>query len=59
MYDVLNSSTYFMQVREHLELFAILKGVEEDSLEGVVTSMADEVSLVILTAYFSLQTWYG
>ncbi|CAL0326631.1 unnamed protein product [Lupinus luteus] len=34
-----------LTVREHLELFAILKGVEEDSLEGVVTSMADEVGL--------------
>lgn len=34
-----------LTVREHLELFAILKGVEEDTLEGVVAKMADEVGL--------------
>ncbi|MED6170830.1 ATP-binding cassette sub- A member 1 [Stylosanthes scabra] len=34
-----------LTVREHLEIFAILKGVNEDSLEGVVTNMADEVGL--------------
>ncbi|XP_057718264.1 ABC transporter A family member 1 isoform X1 [Arachis stenosperma] len=34
-----------LTVREHLEIFAILKGVDEDSLEAVVTNMADEVGL--------------
>ncbi|XP_061362601.1 ABC transporter A family member 1 isoform X1 [Gastrolobium bilobum] len=34
-----------LTVREHLELFAILKGAEEDSLDDVVTDMADEVGL--------------
>ncbi|KAF7819038.1 ABC transporter A family member 1 isoform X1 [Senna tora] len=34
-----------LTVREHLEIFAILKGVEEDSLKDVVTSMVDEVGL--------------
>ncbi|KAK7336540.1 hypothetical protein VNO77_17083 [Canavalia gladiata] len=34
-----------LTVREHLELFATLKGVEEHSLDGVVTNMADEVGL--------------
>ncbi|KAK7285619.1 hypothetical protein RJT34_20395 [Clitoria ternatea] len=34
-----------LTVREHLELFAVLKGVEEHSLDGVVTNMADEVGL--------------
>lgn len=32
------------QVKEHLELFANLKGVNEASLDGVVTEMIDEVS---------------
>ncbi|QHN82672.1 ABC transporter A family member [Arachis hypogaea] len=32
-------------VREHLEIFAILEGVDEDSLEAVVTYMADEMGL--------------
>lgn len=39
----------FMQVGEHLEIFAILKGVEEGSLKDVVTSMVDEVSLLFIT----------
>ncbi|CAI8613948.1 unnamed protein product [Vicia faba] len=34
-----------LTVREHLELFAILKGVEEDTLENVIINMADEVGL--------------
>ncbi|XP_027350044.1 ABC transporter A family member 1 [Abrus precatorius] len=34
-----------LTVREHLELFATLKGVEEHSLDSVVTNMADEVGL--------------
>ncbi|XP_057438072.1 ABC transporter A family member 1 isoform X2 [Lotus japonicus] len=34
-----------LTVREHLELFAALKGVEVDSLEGVVANMVDEVGL--------------
>lgn len=46
MYNVRSSSIEFMQVREHLELFATLKGVEVDSLEGVVANMVDEVSSV-------------
>lgn len=32
------------QVKEHLEIFAILKGVEEDVLERTVTDMVDQVS---------------
>jgi len=32
------------QVKEHLEMFGILKGVEEDALENAVTKMIDEVS---------------
>jgi ATP-binding cassette subfamily A (ABC1) protein 3 len=35
---------YSIQVREHLEIFAILKGVKEEFLERVVTDMIDEVS---------------
>ena len=35
---------YSIQVREHLEIFAILKGVKEEILERVVTDMIDEVS---------------
>ncbi|TKY62628.1 ABC transporter A family member 1 [Spatholobus suberectus] len=34
-----------LTVREHLELFAILKGVEEHSLDNAVINMADEVGL--------------
>ncbi|XP_044505775.1 ABC transporter A family member 1 isoform X2 [Mangifera indica] len=34
-----------LTVREHLEMFAILKGVKEDILENVVTDMVDEVGL--------------
>ncbi|XP_050230528.1 ABC transporter A family member 1 isoform X2 [Mercurialis annua] len=34
-----------LTVKEHLELFAILKGVEEDILETAVTDMVDEVGL--------------
>lgn len=49
MYNMLSSSVDLTQVREHLELFSILKGVEEDSLEGVVTNMADEVSSIVLS----------
>ncbi|OMP11195.1 ABC transporter A, ABCA, partial [Corchorus capsularis] len=33
-----------LTVREHLEMFAVLKGVEEDTLESAVTEMVDEVS---------------
>lgn len=35
---------YFIQVREHLEIFAALKGVKEDILERDVTDMVNEVS---------------
>ncbi|XP_038685237.1 ABC transporter A family member 1 isoform X1 [Tripterygium wilfordii] len=34
-----------LTVREHLEIFAVLKGVEEDVLESVVIDMVDEVGL--------------
>lgn len=33
-----------IQVREHLEMFAVLKGVKEELLESVVAEMVDEVS---------------
>ncbi|KAJ8437049.1 hypothetical protein Cgig2_025896 [Carnegiea gigantea] len=33
-----------LSVKEHLEMFGILKGVEEDALENAVTEMIDEVS---------------
>lgn len=39
VYDV---SLYF-QVKEHLEIYAILKGVQEDIVEVVVNDMIDEV----------------
>lgn len=32
------------QVKEHLEIFANLKGVNEASLDSAVTEMIDEVS---------------
>lgn len=31
-------------MREHLEMFAVLKGVKEELLESVVAEMVDEVS---------------
>ncbi|XP_022745140.1 ABC transporter A family member 1-like isoform X3 [Durio zibethinus] len=34
-----------LTVREHLEMFAILKGMKEDGLESAVTEMVDEVGL--------------
>ncbi|XP_048142031.1 LOW QUALITY PROTEIN: ABC transporter A family member 1 [Rhodamnia argentea] len=34
-----------LTVREHLEIYAVLKGVGEDLLERVVTDMVDEVGL--------------
>ncbi|CAH8265610.1 unnamed protein product [Arabidopsis lyrata] len=34
-----------LTVREHLEMFAVLKGVEEDSLKSTVVDMAEEVGL--------------
>ncbi|XP_010554823.1 PREDICTED: ABC transporter A family member 1 [Tarenaya hassleriana] len=34
-----------LTVKEHLEMFAVLKGVKEDSLERTVADMADEVGL--------------
>ncbi|XVE75594.1 hypothetical protein DITRI_Ditri12bG0105900 [Diplodiscus trichospermus] len=34
-----------LTVREHLEMFAILKGVKEEGLETAVTEMVDEVGL--------------
>lgn len=35
---------YFIQVREHLEIFAILKGVKEDFVNSAVVDMGDQVS---------------
>ncbi|KFK37012.1 hypothetical protein AALP_AA4G200700 [Arabis alpina] len=34
-----------LTVREHLEMFAVLKGVKEDSLKSTVADMAEEVGL--------------
>lgn len=34
-----------LTVKEHMEIFAILKGVEEDCLDGKVKNMIDEVGL--------------
>ncbi|GAB4843869.1 Phospholipid-transporting ATPase abca1 [Ancistrocladus abbreviatus] len=34
-----------LSVKEHLEIFAVLKGVKEDVLESAVTEMIDEVGL--------------
>jgi len=39
----------FSQVKEHLEIFADLKGVSEDSKEKAVTEMVDEVSFSLST----------
>lgn len=33
-----------VQVKEHLEIFASIKGVGEESLDSIVTEMVDEVS---------------
>lgn len=41
-----------MQVKEHLEIFGVLKGVKEDVLESVVAEMIDEVLSNICTATF-------
>ncbi|KAB1222272.1 ABC transporter A family member 1 [Morella rubra] len=41
-YDILFPE---LTVREHLEIFAVLKGVKEEFLERVVTDMIDEVGL--------------
>lgn len=37
----------YMQVREHLEIYAVLKGVEEDHVENTVSAMVDEVSVTL------------
>lgn len=34
----------YWQVKEHLELFANIKGVKADLLDNVVSGMVDEVS---------------
>lgn len=34
----------YCQVKEHLELFANIKGVQADLLDNVVSGMVDEVS---------------
>lgn len=36
----------FSQVKEHLEIFADVKGVPEDAKERAVTEMVDEVSFL-------------
>nr|XP_043635410.1 ABC transporter A family member 1 [Erigeron canadensis] len=41
-YDILFPE---LTVKEHLEIFANIKGVNEESLEHIVTEMADEVGL--------------
>lgn len=41
-YDILFPE---LTVKEHLEIFANIKGVNEDSLESIVTEMVDEVGL--------------
>lgn len=41
-YDILFPE---LTVREHVEIFATIKGVDEDSLDTVVTEMIDEVGL--------------
>lgn len=41
-YDILFQE---LTVKEHLELFATIKGVDEDSLERIVIEMVDEVGL--------------
>ncbi|KAH9679355.1 ABC transporter A family member 1 [Citrus sinensis] len=41
-YDILFPE---LTVREHLEMFAVLKGVKEELLESVVAEMVDEVGL--------------
>lgn len=48
-FDLIN---YSIQVREHLEIFAVLKGVKEEFLERVVSDMIDEVSSLL--HYWSL-----
>lgn len=42
---------YFIQVKEHLEIFAILKGVQEDFLNSVVIDMVDQVSSFCITGF--------
>lgn len=36
---------HVIQVREHLEIFATLKGVKEDFLERTVVDMVNEVRI--------------
>lgn len=33
----------YLQVKEHLEIFAVLKGVEADGIDTAVTDMIEEV----------------
>lgn len=37
-------ANFSVQVKEHLEIFANIKGVSEDKIDSVVTEMVDEVS---------------
>ena len=38
----------YLQVKEHLEIFATIKGVDEDSIDSSVTEVVDEVSSQLL-----------
>lgn len=45
---IFNFALYSIQVKEHLKIFAILKGVDEELLEIKVDEMVDEVSFWVL-----------
>lgn len=49
LFMTISSLNDFSQVKEHLEIFADLKGVSEDSKEKAVTEMVDEVSFSLST----------
>lgn len=49
----------FVQVKEHLELFATIKGVDENSLECTVIEMVDEVSCNVTDFFiYYLRTFF-
>lgn len=43
----------YIQVREHLEIYAVLKGMEEDHVENAVSAMVDEVSVTLIITFLS------
>lgn len=45
-------------MKEHLELFATIKGIDEDSLESVVIEMVDEVSCNIAELFTYYEEHY-